>query len=52
MIKPPEKGRVLRVARKRRADSKHACAVRITSVEQGCLWIGSHAEKAVKDTWQ
>ena len=26
VIKSPEKGRVLRVARKRRADSKHACA--------------------------
>ena len=26
--------------------------VQITSVEQGCLWIESRAEKAVKDTWK
>ena len=26
--------------------------VHIASVKQGCLWIESHAEKAVKDTWQ
>ena len=26
--------------------------VHITSVKQGCLWIESHAAKAVKDTWQ
>ena len=50
MIKSPEKGRVLPVAQKRRADGKRACAhyqcqARMSMVE-------SHAEKAVKDTWQ
>ena len=47
MIKSPERGRVLQVARQI-ANMR----VQITSVEQGCLWIESHAEKAVKDTWQ